>query len=625
MKVSYIGKPIYSVAINAATYVSDIYGPRIYAVSIADPCIFYVIDPLAKKCLKQIQIGIRHCWGIVSDSCGIVYIGGDRELYKFEPISNNLTLIGDVIPGETYIWRLAIDNDDQVYGGTYPGGKVFQYNLKTKTFRDYGNLSFEEQYVRCLDVAGNRLFAGTGATKPQLFEIDTISGFKKVIELPTQHQINKFIYDLDVIDTRLFIRLSPSNLLLVYDLLTENWIDQVENVMGFDVSPPSKNNKVYFTKDNYLHEYDLNTQELLKKNVSLFEPAKDYGWLELNEDNFPGESLISIKKSGHLWIYNPETNSYIEIDLCLEGAPVQIQSLIEGPKNELYIGGYLAGGLAKYDTCKNQFHCNNDMGQIENMTSYKNNIYMGVYPNAQIFRYNIEEKWNIGENPTCLFELGKYEQDRPFAMVCIDKIIALGTVPVYGELGGALTIYDIEKNKYEVHRNLIRNQSIISLSYSNGKIFGGTSIWGGLGVNPTESTSKLFIWDISKKKLVWEGTPLYGEKAIIALLFDANSVLWGLAGGNLFKFDLKRNKVMKIVEIVPVDWNKIKHVWRGGYLGKTNKENLIGNVFGKIFTYNILEDKLQLYEEKAYLMHRTRKGEVYYCRSSELYRIDNFV
>src|ERR1035441_10916293 len=76
-------------------------------------------------------------------------------------------------------------------------------------------------------------------------------------------------------------------------------------------------------------------------------------------------------------------------------------------------------------------------------------------------------------------------------------LIYIGSEPPYGQLGGALGVWDPRQNKtIENYRNLITNQSIVSLAYEpkSGLIFGGSAVWGGGGTRATEKEARVFAF-----------------------------------------------------------------------------------------------------------------------------------
>ncbi|MFS8610600.1 MAG: hypothetical protein FWJ68_03570 [Planifilum fulgidum] len=120
----------------------------------------------------------------------------------------------------------------------------------------------------------------------------------------------------------------------------------------------------------------------------------------------------------------------------------------------------------------------------------------------------------------------------------------IGTAPYYGQLGGAFAVYDTVTGEKQVYRNIVPNQSVISLAYKDGKVYAGTSIYGGDASVPVEKEAKLFVWDVATGKKIRETVPVPGETAIGALLVGPDGNIWGFAQGTLFIYDPKTGKVI---------------------------------------------------------------------------------
>ncbi|MBA4493295.1 hypothetical protein ACFO25_06500 [Paenactinomyces guangxiensis] len=67
-------------------------------------------------------------------------------------------------------------------------------------------------------------------------------------------------------------------------------------------------------------------------------------------------------------------------------------------------------------------------------------------------------------------------------------------------LGRALTIFDPGSGQYDDYRNVVANQSVISLAYKDGFIYGGTSVSGGLGLKPAETEAKAVQMGYAKER-----------------------------------------------------------------------------------------------------------------------------
>lgn len=98
-----------------------------------------------------------------------------------------------------------------------------------------------------------------------------------------------------------------------------------------------------------------------------------------------------------------------------------------------------------------------------------------------------------------------------------------------------LTECDPDSNKFEVHRNIVPDQSIYALTGNkNGLVFEGTAIAGGLGAHPTAKEAKIFTWDMVKKQKIMKRTVVPGPAEIWALVWIPDNKLIGAADSMLF-------------------------------------------------------------------------------------------
>jgi streptogramin lyase len=630
-KIEKLGIPHYSVAVLGAAYGKDIDGENyIFAVANGNPAKLNVIEPETGKRVRSIPLpGASVGWGVTIDPFGNVYIGGSDKLYCYSYKTDELVNLGRPISSETALWRIASDNKGRIFGGTYPNGKVFMYDPETKQFRDYGTVVTGQQYVRSLDVAYGKIYAGIGTNKAFVYEIDIETGEKREIPLPEAYQNEKMAYDLDVVHKRLFVRLTPSSTLLVYDLRNEEWVDEIPNSKGLDVSKAGPGNAVYLVKDSTLYRYDLKDYSLTPTSLTDLWSARDMGWmnLKMKEEGFKGLSLVSISYNGRYWIFNPKTGKYKFIQAQIEGEPINIQSIALGPDGNIYTSSYIAGGLTKYNTEHGSFEQFIGNGQVENMIATDLYLYIGVYPGASIFRYDPKQSYELDPlkpesalNPKLLFSLKSIGQDRPFAFAKGGGHVYIGTVPDYGKLGGSLTAYNEMTGSYETVTNIVQNQSVVSLSYKDGLIFGGTSVWGGLGIQPTEAEAKLFIWDPSKKEKTFETVPVPGERAVTALAFDNEGYLWGITINSIFKFDPATKTIVASKQLFPFRWDQISHSWRSAALQFGQDGYFYGRTEEGIFRFNPKTWEYEVLVPGAVLFAMDLKGSVYFAKGTELYR-----
>lgn len=619
MSLQQLGVPIRAVCVWAAAYGQEEGEDRIYAVSSGKPCVLFVIDPHSGRCLDRCPLeGASHSWGVVAAKTG-VYITGDGYLYRYTA-ARGLERLGTIIEGETYTWRAAADRDGNVYGGCYPGGKVFRYDPETGRFHDYGQVVEGEQYVRCMKAYDGKLYIGIGTQKPYVIEMDTATGAKKQIPLPPETSQEQMVYDLDVVYPKLFVRLTPSNDMYVYDMEQKAWSERIEDANGLAVSSESAEGKVYFAKEGYLYAYVTASGALECTNVALTEAIVDFGWIDCGDSGRPGKSLLWVNRDGSVSLYHPGTGHFEIRDVELLGQPVTLHSLAQDPDGHVHVGGYFAGGLAKYDTEADELLPSRTFGQIENMISYQGMLYAGVYPKANIFRYDPSLPWEPGSNPRMLFSLRKHRQDRPFAFADAGDKLAIGTVADYGNLNGALTLYDPVQDSFETYKGVVHEQSIISLAAKDGIVYAGSSVWGGLGIQPTQQEAKLVMWDAKDAKKLWEGVPVPGEKKLTALAMTDDGMLWGLAGGLLFQFDPAAKAVMKTIRLFDLDWSGMQSYWRGGRLEVHPDGYLVGSTLKRLFRFDLKTEKVDELDTDAELFANDRDWNLYFVRDTSLYK-----
>ncbi|WP_221566051.1 PQQ-like beta-propeller repeat protein [Alkalihalobacillus sp. TS-13] len=623
-KVQEIGTPLYEVSIPGATYGDGPDGEAwAYAVAGGSPAVFNVLDAKTGERIDSFPLeGASSAWALTVDPDGNVYIGtySNGQLYRYTPGDDKVENLGTAIPGESFIWRISSDDEGRIYGGTYPGAKVFQYDPETGEFRDYGRMVEGQQYARSIDIYKDKAYVGVGTNGPNLVELDVETGEKREIDLPEKFGDQTNVYDVDVVRDKLFARVTGVSTILVFDLKTMEIIDEIKNADGLDVSPVGPMNLAYLIIDGELHSYDLQSLELKPTGFDELFTARDFGWINLDNKDYPGKTLISLTWNGDIRYYNPITGNHKILPGQIEGQPVDIQSLTQGPNGNIFVGGYFAGGLAEYDYQNEQFTAYKGMGQIEGMTTHNDRLYMGVYTGARLFSFDPTKSYEYGTNPVEHFGLKDQDQDRPFALVSAGDKLAIGTVPDYGKLGGALTIFDPETGEYDFHRNLVQNQSVISLAYKDGLVYGGTSVWGGLGIQPSEEEAKLFVWDIENNQKVYESIPVPGEKAISSLTFDDDGYLWGLTSGILFKYNPESGEVIAEKELYPLNWDNVSHLWRGGFLSFDDDGSLYGQTHGELFKVDPGTLEHETLVDNASLFAQDAEGNFYFARGHKLFQ-----
>ncbi|TWD81000.1 outer membrane protein assembly factor BamB [Kribbella amoyensis] len=620
--ITEIGEPVHNLAVYGAAF-----GPRpdggsnAYIVARGNPGALSVVDAGTATVTATYELpGASGSWGGVAVDDGTAYIPADAKLFRYRPGSDHVEDLGIPLAGETTAWRAATDGR-RVFVGTYPGGKLYSYDHNTGKIRDYGQVLPGEQYARSVAVAGDKVYVGLG-TVAKLAEVDIRTGARREIPLPEKYRTETFVYDVNAARGHLIARTANANRMLVYDLGSDTWEADLGTGKGVDASPADPDGNVYYVAgDGKLTAYNLRTGELRPTTRTGMGTARGFGWATVDDPAYPGKTLVTADFSGNLTYYNPRTGASKVASTKLPGRPTQLQTIHAGPDGRIYASSYPSGGMSIYDPATATISENSVLGQVEGFGNWNNKLYAGVYPGAHLFEFDPSKPVQRGTNPREFAALTSDHQDRPFAIAGAGDRLAVGTIPDYGQLGGALTLVDPATGAKEVHRNVVPDQSVTALTTYDGLVYGGTGIWGGLGSTPTQTEGKLFAFDPATGTKVWEGVPIPGEKAITGLIVGPDGHLWGGTVGKLFEFDPVTRTVLRTIDVTPFDWN-VDHVWRSVHLAFAPDGSLCGNFR---FTIACVDpatgavDTLVTDADDVWTMGTD--GTIYFGRGATMYRL----
>jgi hypothetical protein len=611
-------------------------------VSNGVPAVFQEFDLVSGDLLFREPIpNTDCCWGMCSAENGDVYLSGinDGVLYRYS--SEGLQAMGSN-PSDLWVWQLCNTNG-KVFGGTYPGAKVFEYDIETGAFRDYGIVKEEQNYVRGITADEQWIYAGIGATK-HVVRIDRTTGELEGLQLDEISGSQGFVDRLWVIEGYLFVSCNYTEMRVFrLDSLVHVGTFSFDNML---VKPNDRYpGKVYFKQGRELCYWDI-AQECWSETGIRTLPegrAKAMDWVHADglpdsknesdgiKDQVDGNgelALALVTVNAQVAIIRLEDNRVTVRSLEIEPQPILIHCLETGDDGKLYLGGYQRGFSLfdpDTDTIERTFEL---FPQPEGMTFLDGIAYFGTYTHAHMFRFDPHRPIDFGfkpeHNPGWTGELG-HAQDRPFAMTRGGGRVFAGTVPDYGLRGGALAMYDPTVGIWEVYPNIVPEHSIQGVAYKDGLIYGGTSIWGGLGIAPAEGPARMFIWDVAKRRKVAEFVPDIPDMdmppcMIGGLSAGPDGLIWGAIDGTLFAMDPSTTRIVKSRIFFPSEYKYSKYRpiylrWGAdGYLYTTLARRLI------VVNPATLE-YVQLSEEVVGVMTLDRYGRLYYAQGKELYRL----
>lgn len=571
-KFENLGPQLSARTLQAAAFTRDPAGRAVV-------CAVVRSQPAAKLLVADVETGeLRHemdlpgaggAWAAATASDGSVYIGTEPQgkLFRWVPGEGGVRDLGAALPGETYIWSLASGADGEVFGGTYNGARVFRY-APVDGFSEPvpGAIVPGETYARSIacDPAARKLWVGVGVRAPHLIEIDLKTGGKREW-LPEAFPGEQSVYSLSLCGDHLFAMLMPSHRTLVFDRRTRAVVGEV-GVSGLyqAASAPSPHDGlIYHVEDGNLKAFDPARPRTPARSVLPVASAQAMTWLP-RPGTGPGESLVIFTQAGQLVSYHPPTGRSEVVEIKSPEQPTVIQSLALGPDGRIWMGGFLSGGTAAFDPESGRTRQFKGLSQAEKIEAIGDTLYFGIYPRGRVFEFNPARPWSLAdENPR---RIGIFEnQSRPVALAGAPALgrLFVGMIPEYGLLGGGLAVWDVTTRTWETFTGVVANQSVASLAYAQGLLIGGTTIQGGLGVEPVEKDGRLFLWDPETNKKIFEIAPVPGKGIVSGLTPMADGTVWGFAQGALFVFDLKSRRVIEVRELFQPDFSK-RAMWQDG-------------------------------------------------------------
>lgn len=582
----------------------------LYGVLAEGECATFVVIDLDQQIITE-TFDLENAtgsWTVSIATDNRVYVGSytNAGLYRYDPKKSQTDVVVENIPGAKFIFDMQADNDNNIFGGTWPNCGVFKYNGNEERLEFVKEKIVEtEDYVRtlALNLETKKIYAGV-STHANLIELDEKTGIKRNL-LKDEFIDEAFCTIIGIKQNKLALILQHKKQLLIIDLTTDEIISR-KNLEEISNDIPEDSNGNDFTY--YRSQLGLVVADFLNNDFYLM-PTSGNTIIIKGFSYGDGTQLLLTEFEGQIHLYDIKTGLSKVIEVDLPKKNIEIRQIHEY-KNKLYGGGYLRGGTAIYDIERNESIQLDGVGQSEGLIAYDDKLYIGKYPGAYVFEYDLLKDWDE-TNPRKLFSLkDKFNQDRPFAMEIYNEQLFIGSIPNYGSTEGCLTICGLEDKKYTVLQNFIDNQSIVSLKAKDGILYGGTTVCGGLGSYTIHESGRLFAYDIEKKEMIFSIEPVKGRKNIGGILIDEN-LLFGCADTTLFVIDLTTGK--KIFEQFVCIHNPEKdYKWEISFI-KKGKDGLYYIVTGnRLFSFDLKQQVLTpIMKEKVNLLQIDREGHLY--------------
>lgn len=587
-----LGAQISSASINAVTYGTDAQGNvTAYAVVTGNDthdAQLIGVDANTGAVTADVDLpGATGAWAAATATDGTIYVGSynydntavGAHLYRYVPGAAAVTDLGSPIPGDTFVMSLAAGPDGSVFGGDYPSGGAFAYTPGSG-FSQVGPrpVAPPEQYVRgvAYDSSNGVLYAGIGAHAHLMACPGAGSNCTDI--LPAQYQADAFTYSVSAGDGYVFATMSPTGngngdlLILKVTVGADGTVSATQVTDLASVKYPGAsaviNGSVYYAAtDNNLWRYDIAANTATRLGVN--PPTGPRGWGSTTIGGDPVLLGMGNGSNGPIVVrYDTVAGTLTSVTAVnAPKVPTDIEDIQAGPDGNIYSSGFRSAAVGVYTPMRSDLSLQHTGGlsQAEGAANIDGTLYWGTYPGADIYGYTPAQPWKSGSNPKVVCSLTALNQDRPYGMVNAGGMLYIGTEASYGDLQGALTVYNPATSTCATNQNVVPDESITSLAYLGGTVYGGTSIWGGLGIQPTQTDAAFFTVDTASGAITRVPLPDKGIQAVQGLTVGPDHRIWMVAesdhihilaydpGSHRFVADIQPFPQLSISATSPVD------------------------------------------------------------------------
>ena len=517
-----------------------------------------------------------------------IYATSPARFFKYDIDQHQLIPLKKPTALGRYLSSRAIAPDGRFYVGSYPLTKLDSVNTSTDEVYTVARLSEDkrEKYIISLSISDeNIVYAAVGLHHAELWAYDPTTDVKRQI-LPKELSRHQGVVNIFVADDG--------------------------HVYGTGYG---KSFRCYPDRIEYLSQ--------------LPEPRNDR-----SQGTLDGVEYREVDPEGRLVIYDTRNRSTRTVQTSLRGADVMIYSI-----GGIYEGKVWGGGMgpARTWTFDLQTHQMEDWGrlvrpltQIYDTFFHSRGLFLSSYLGADIdlldpqtreLKHIVSLKSTNGQERLPHFVLGQ------------DGQIYGPTMPVKGHLDGGVVRVDPDTLDYQWFP-IIDNMAPTSLVVvpNTNMIFGTATLESSTSAISPLDEAAVFLWDVKKQKVVWQGSPLPGTKHYRWATLGRNGVVYGITNTQYFAFDPVRRKTLKTGNL-PVPSNNLTSLLAPEPTGPDGL--IVGLLRGRVFAIDPADHSVRVLAEHESILrdehvqkHTTLsiwaspEGMLYYGSGHELWRVD---
>ncbi|MFI1013424.1 hypothetical protein [Streptomyces sp. NPDC020965] len=527
-------------SLTAAIVSMSVLGDKAYVVARGqNPPVLGEIDLPSKTLVRAVRLNRGEGGWATTVSGGQIYAGTYPfpDIYRFDPVSGEVRLIGTVGPAGGFVWCLTTAPDGTVYAGTSPRGEVWEYKPSTGTLRNLGVAVAGQQYVRAIAADDHYVYAGT-LPSGYVVAYDRTTGAKTNIT-PTPYggaaamiaRGGRVIAGL----TRSLVDMAPdgSDARVIPTPAAERLIDAMA-----------------MTADGTLYCVGRPTGTVYRREGTTLVPVTAPTPGDEHRALVPldARTLLGCAGSGRLWWLDLDSNRSDIVELIDAGlsGPDPVQSMAYGSRGTVHVGGHYS--ITTHRPATGAVKRTSVAGEPKQLQVVHGRVYAAMYPSAEMLELDPDR----GRVRSLGFIENDQQRPTDMAYDAGQDQLLVASAPGVGLLKGALTVVDRSRRRLTVHKDIIQNQSVMSLAleeeYGRHRIvYLAGDTWGGGSVPPARPSATIVAFDLRRRKVLWEVTPVEGYASFQHITVH-DGVLYGLykrLAGSWFAMDLETRTVLR--------------------------------------------------------------------------------
>ncbi|SDU72784.1 NHL repeat-containing protein [Jiangella alkaliphila] len=470
-------------------------------------------------------------------SGGQVYAGTypTPDLYRYDPVSGEVELLGTIGPSGGFVWCLTTAPDGTVYAGTSPRCELWEYRPDTGVLRKVGRVATDTQFARVVAADDTTVYVGTTPLR-HVIAVDRATGAMRDI-YPADLERTGSVDAIIATGDRVLVSAGGQ----VLDLAPDGSDYTV-------VAPPEPSTMIdglTLTPSGELLGVARRTGALFRRVGDALEPAgvanagDETRGLWLRDESV----LLGAGGSGVLWFHDLATGDTETFDLTeTDVAGPDLVQYLSYDRSAVYVGGhfYVTVHRPWAGVEPRRIRVN---GEIKAMLPHEGRVLGAIYPSGELISID-----PATDTVTSLGMLGN-DQQRPWELALDTErgLLLVASAPGTGRLNGALTVLDLATGAMDAYVGLLQDQSVMSVALHDGVAYLAGDTWGGGGATPTQPAAQVAAFDLATRTVLWRTEPIAGQASLQHVEVH-DGYLYGVykrLSGTWFAMDLATRTVVR--------------------------------------------------------------------------------